>query len=54
MPQAKRLIAASLSGIPDKVRQAIRDVDYHMKRNFIAYESHSKKKILMLLHQLET
>jgi hypothetical protein len=50
MPQAKRLIAASLSGNPNIVNKAINDVNYHMKRNFIAYKSHSKKKPLSLLN----
>ena len=43
MPQAKRLIAAALTGSKSMVRKAIRDVDYHMRRNYIAYLSHRKR-----------
>lgn len=48
MPQAKRLIVASLSGNRDEVCKAIKEVDYYMKRNFNAYQSHAKKKLLIL------
>ena len=43
MPQAKRLITAALTGSRSMVRKAIKDVDYHMRRNYIAYLSHPKK-----------
>jgi len=50
MPQAKRLIAAVLiNDNQSAVSKAIAKVDYYMKRNFIAYKSHCKKKLLMLL-----
>ncbi len=40
MPQAKRLITASLTGDRNIIRKAIDDVNYHMKRNYVAYKSH--------------
>jgi hypothetical protein len=48
MPQAKRLITAALTGRKSMVRKAIRDVDYHMRRNYIAYLSHRKKTLTKL------
>lgn len=48
MPQAKRLIAASLTGNTEFIRKAIKEVDYYMKRNFISYTSHRKKALLQL------
>ncbi len=43
MPQAKRLITASLSGDRNIIRKVIDDVNYHMKRNYVAYKSHQKR-----------
>lgn len=48
MPQAKRLIEASLSGNPASIRKAIQRVDYYMRRNYTAYMSHRKKSLLKL------
>ena len=48
MPQAKRLIAAALTGDRSMMRKAINEVDYYMKRNFTAYKSHSKKRMFLL------
>jgi hypothetical protein len=48
MPQAKRLIEASLSGNLELIRKAIQKVDYHMRRNYNAYISHRKKSLLKL------
>jgi hypothetical protein len=48
MPQAKRLVTAALTDNQGIVRKAIQKVDYYMKRNYIAYRSHAKKKLAAL------
>ena len=49
MPQAKRLVAAALADKHDSiVSKAIKNVDYYMRRNYIVYSSHAKKKLAML------
>jgi hypothetical protein len=38
------LLVAVFSGDPWAIHKAIRDVEYHIKRNYQAYLSHRKKK----------
>ena len=54
MPQAKRLITAALTDNQGIVRKTIQKVDYYMKRNYIAYRSHAKKKLTALEPTLGT
>jgi len=54
MPQAKRLISAALMDNQSKIRKAIQKVNYYMKRNYIAYKSHAKKKMEALEPSLGT
>ena len=50
MPQAKRLITASLSAKRQQniLQKTIQKIDYYMRRNYIAYKSHAKRKLAML------
>jgi len=48
MPQAKMLITAALTDNQGIVSKAIQKVDYYMRRNYIAYKSHAKKKLAVL------
>ena len=52
MPMTKCLIDASLQNSLSCIRHAIRLVQYHLKRNFIAYRSHRKTRIQNLKDQL--
>lgn len=45
MPQAKKLIIASLSHDKLTIRKAIKIVNYYLKKNYAAYESHKKKTL---------
>lgn len=44
-PQAQRLIIAGLSGDEETVRKTLSDIDYHMRRNMVAYRSHRKARL---------
>jgi len=48
MPQAYRLVGAALTRDPAKMRKALSELMYHLKRNFIAYKSHRKTKVKLL------
>lgn len=48
MPQAYRLIGAAFTRDPARVRKALAELMYHLRRNFVAYQSHRKKKLMLL------
>jgi len=48
MPQAYRLVWAALTRDPQKMRKALSELMCHMKCNYIAYQSHRKKKMMLL------
>ena len=48
MPQAYRLIGAAFARDPVRVRKALAELMYHLRRNFVAYQSHRKKNLLLL------
>jgi len=43
MPQAWRLIAAAFTHDPAVVRKALANLEYYLRRNYVAYRSHRKK-----------
>ena len=44
LSQARRLVAATLPRPDLDADTALKIVEYHLRRNYIAYRSHSKKK----------
>ncbi|MEM3485242.1 MAG: hypothetical protein QXI12_06440 [Candidatus Methanomethyliaceae archaeon] len=46
MPQAYRLIGAALTHGPAWIRKIIAEESYRMRRNFVAYQSYRKKRLL--------
>jgi hypothetical protein len=48
LPLAWLLINAGFSGNKDAIRKALKIVDYHLKRNMVAQQSHRKARLRML------
>lgn len=48
LPLAQKLIIAGLSGDEETIEKALKLVNYHMKRNMVAYQSHRKARLRML------
>ena len=42
------LVVAALSGDENQIKRELYKVDYHLRRNFTAYKSHSLKKLKSL------
>jgi len=45
---ALSLVVAALSGDENKIIKALFKVDYHLRRNYIAFKSHSLTKLQKL------
>lgn len=45
MPMVSKLIGASLTGSDDFIKKILIEIKYYLKRNYIAYKSHSKRML---------
>jgi len=45
---AQLLVVAAISGDEKTIKKILNKVEYYLRRNYIAYKSHSKKKIKMV------
>jgi len=46
MPQAYRLIGTAFTQDPVRIRKALAELSCYLRRNYVAYQSHRKKKLL--------
>ena len=46
---AQLLVVAAISGDERTIKKILNKVEYYIHRNYIAYKSHSKKKIKMVM-----
>jgi len=45
LPMALLLVVVALSGDENLIKRALNRIDYHLRRNYSAYKSHSLKKL---------
>ena len=48
LPQAQRLVMVVLPLASLNIKQALEIIHYHTQRNYVAYKSHRKKRLLQL------
>jgi hypothetical protein len=46
---AQLLVVAAISGDEKTIKKILNKVEYYLRRNYIAYKCHSKKKIKMVM-----
>jgi hypothetical protein len=46
----KKLMGAGLTSNVSLIRQVLKQIEYYLKRNAIAYYSHRKKRIMNFAH----